>query len=71
MFFPATAAVGVRSRTVKASRVLRSWMAMEWLCSGLSRVAFMDGNGVVMLGNMISCEKKDEADKGWHLEQAF
>jgi len=33
-------------------------------CEGLSRVAFMDGNGVVMLGKVISCEKKDEADKG-------
>merc|ERR1712048_622343 len=33
-------------------------------CEGLSRVAFMDGNGVVMLGKIISCEKKDEADKG-------
>merc|ERR1712232_1311544 len=32
-------------------------------CEGLSRVAFMDGNGVVMLGKVISCEKKDEADK--------
>merc|ERR1712134_130329 len=31
---------------------------------GLSRVAFMDGNGVVMLGKIISCEKKDESDKG-------
>merc|ERR1712060_345880 len=30
-------------------------------CEGLSRVAFMDGNGVVMLGKVISCEKK-EAD---------
>ena len=25
----------------------------------LSRVAFMDGNGCVMLGTVISCEKKD------------
>merc|ERR1719502_169143 len=25
-------------------------------CEGLSRVAFMDGNGVVMLGKVISCE---------------
>jgi len=33
-------------------------------CEGLSRVAFMDGNGVVMLGKVISCEKKDESDKG-------
>jgi hypothetical protein len=24
----------------------------------------MDGNGVVMLGKVISCEKKDESDKG-------
>merc|ERR1711920_638634 len=28
-------------------------------CEGLSRVAFMDGNGVVMLGKVISCEKKE------------
>jgi len=33
-------------------------------CEGLSRVAFMDGNGVVMLGKVVSCEKKDEGDKG-------
>merc|ERR1712232_88456 len=33
-------------------------------CEGLSRVAFMDGNGVVMLGKVISCERKDESDKG-------
>merc|ERR1712054_723180 len=32
-------------------------------CEGLSRVAFMDGNGVVMLGKVISCEKKDENEK--------
>merc|ERR1712232_515081 len=30
-------------------------------CEGLSRVAFMDGNGVVMLGKVISCERKSEA----------
>merc|ERR1711972_626266 len=33
-------------------------------CEGLSRVAFMDGNGVVMLGKVVSCERKEEADKG-------
>jgi len=33
-------------------------------CEGLSRVAFMDGNGVVMLGKVVSCERKDEGDKG-------
>merc|ERR1711904_647904 len=34
-------------------------------CEGLSRVAFMDGNGVVMLGKVVTCEKKEEAaDKG-------
>merc|ERR1712217_272967 len=33
-------------------------------CEGLSRVAFMDGNGVVMLGKVISCEKKDEGSAG-------
>merc|ERR1711912_15867 len=27
-------------------------------CEGLSRVAFMDGNGVVMLGKVVSCERK-------------
>merc|ERR1712028_133000 len=32
-------------------------------CEGLSRVAFMDGNGVVMLGKVISCEQKDANDK--------
>jgi len=30
-------------------------------CEGLSRVAFMDGNGCVMLGKVISCERKEEA----------
>eukprot|EP00927_Polykrikos_kofoidii_P068478 TRINITY_DN63841_c0_g1_i1.p1 TRINITY_DN63841_c0_g1~~TRINITY_DN63841_c0_g1_i1.p1 ORF type:complete len:496 (+),score=108.18 TRINITY_DN63841_c0_g1_i1:57-1490(+) len=29
-------------------------------CEGLSRVAFMDGNGVVMLGKVISCTRKVE-----------
>merc|ERR1712075_40959 len=33
-------------------------------CEGLSRVAFMDGNGVVMLGKVVSCEKREEGDKG-------
>jgi len=33
-------------------------------CAGLSRVAFMDGNGVVMLGKVISCERKEEAAGG-------
>jgi len=30
-------------------------------CEGLSRIAFMDGNGVVMLGKVISCEQKGDA----------
>merc|ERR1712205_236813 len=29
-------------------------------CEGLSRVAFMDGNGVVMLGKVISCTQKED-----------
>merc|ERR1712071_481235 len=29
-------------------------------CEGLSRVAFMDGNGVVMLGKVVTCERKEE-----------
>merc|ERR1712008_559501 len=29
-------------------------------CEGLSRVAFMDGNGVVMLGKVTSCERKGD-----------
>mmetsp|Transcript_73708 Transcript_73708/g.208756 ORF Transcript_73708/g.208756 Transcript_73708/m.208756 type:complete len:255 (+) Transcript_73708:5221-5985(+) len=33
-------------------------------CEGLSRVAFMDGNGVVMLGKVISCERKEDAAAG-------
>lgn len=33
-------------------------------CKSLSRVAFMDGNGVIMLGRIISCVKKDEPDGG-------
>ena len=33
-------------------------------CEGLSRIAFMDGNGVVMLGKVISCERKEEAGAG-------
>jgi len=32
-------------------------------CEGLSRVAFMDGNGVVMLGKVTSVEAKEEAAK--------
>merc|ERR1711874_862237 len=30
-------------------------------CEGLSRVAFMDGNGCVMLGKVTNCEKKEDA----------
>merc|ERR1712228_172672 len=33
-------------------------------CEGLSRVAFMDGNGVVMLGKVVSCERKEEGSAG-------
>jgi len=33
-------------------------------CEGLSRVAFMDGNGVVMLGKVISCERKGDNEAG-------
>merc|ERR1712216_365081 len=33
-------------------------------CEGLSRVAFMDGNGVVMLGKVISCEAKKVDENG-------
>merc|ERR1719355_234198 len=33
-------------------------------CEGLSRVAFMDGNGVVMLGKVVDCVKKEEAAAG-------
>merc|ERR1711957_595962 len=32
-------------------------------CEGLSRVAFMDGNGCVMLGKVVSRELKEEGDK--------
>jgi elongation factor 1-alpha len=32
-------------------------------CEGLSRIAFMDGNGVVMLGKVITCEAKVEVGK--------
>merc|ERR1712118_22196 len=33
-------------------------------CEGLSRVAFMDGNGVVMLGKVVTCERKEDAGAG-------
>merc|ERR1711975_122787 len=33
-------------------------------CEGLSRIAFMDGNGVVMLGKVTSCEQKAEGAAG-------
>jgi len=32
-------------------------------CEGLSRVAFMDGNGVVMLGKVVTVEAKIEVKK--------
>merc|ERR1711944_343482 len=32
-------------------------------CEGLSRVAFMDGNGCVMLGKVVTCIQKEEGDK--------
>ena len=33
-------------------------------CEGLSRVAFMDDNGEVMLGKVTTVEQKSEADGG-------
>jgi elongation factor 1-alpha len=33
-------------------------------CEGLSRVAFMDGNGCVMLGKVTDCVKKEEGSAG-------
>ena len=30
------------------------------ICEGLSRDAFMDGKGVVMLGKVFSCVRKEE-----------
>merc|ERR1711959_106998 len=33
-------------------------------CEGLSRVAFMDGNGCVMLGKVVTCIAKSADDKG-------
>ena len=33
-------------------------------CEGLSRVAFTDGNGVVMLGKVVTCERKEGVDNG-------
>merc|ERR1712217_68474 len=33
-------------------------------CEGMSRVAFMDGNGVVMLGRVNACERKEEIGAG-------
>jgi len=33
-------------------------------CEGLSRIAFMDGNGVVMLGKVTAAERKEEAAGG-------
>merc|ERR1711904_289452 len=32
-------------------------------CGGLFRIAFLDGNGVVMLGKIISCEQTNADDK--------
>merc|ERR1719426_742124 len=33
-------------------------------CEGLSRIAFMDGNGVVMLGKVVACERKEDGGAG-------
>ena len=33
-------------------------------CEGFSRVAFRDGNGVVMLGKIVFCEQKTDAAAG-------
>ena len=33
-------------------------------CEGLSRIAFMDGNGVVMLGKVTAAERKEDAASG-------
>merc|ERR1712167_397640 len=32
-------------------------------CEGLSRIAFLDGNGVVMLGKIVTAEQKEDAKK--------
>jgi len=32
-------------------------------CEGLSRIAFLDGNGVVMLGKIVTCERKVDGAK--------
>merc|ERR1711939_701049 len=32
-------------------------------CEGLSRIAFLDGNGVVMLGKICTAERKEEKSK--------
>merc|ERR1739848_143346 len=34
-------------------------------CEGLSRIAFLDGNGVVMLGKITTAEQKEEKSKKW------
>merc|ERR1711937_436406 len=39
-------------------------------CEGLSRVAFMDGNGVVMLGKVITCERKEDGGAGGKKKRA-
>merc|ERR1711877_98502 len=40
-------------------------------CEGLSRVAFMDGNGVVMLGKVTSCERKEEGGAGGKISECI
>ena len=39
-------------------------------CEDLSPVAFMDGNGVVMLGKVVSCDKKKRGALGTRQRRA-
>ena len=45
--------IAVAMALAGADRGLGSWFSRFKNCEGLSRIAFLDGNGVVMLGKIV------------------
>merc|ERR1711871_1476808 len=57
--------VGLNIKGLDKQNMPRSGDVMVYKnCEGLSRVAFMDGNGCVMLGKVVTCIAKTADDKG-------
>ena len=52
-----------RNELAKNFTVASTINSIHRTCSGLSRIAFLDGNGVVMLGKIVTCERKVDGAK--------